>query len=77
MYIIITLKFKTKCYRRVYETEEEHNVRYWTFYKNMAKWELYNKWGNILLYWSTFKNKFISTLYVYIRFTAEWKALIG
>ncbi|XP_063690221.1 cathepsin F-like [Bolinopsis microptera] len=30
-------------HERVYETEEEHNVRYWTFYKNMAKWELYNK----------------------------------
>jgi len=30
-------------YERVYETEEEHNVRYWTFYKNMAKWELFNK----------------------------------
>lgn len=30
-------------YERVYTTEEEHNVRYWTFYKNMAKWELFNK----------------------------------
>jgi len=28
---------------RVYETEEEHNSRYWTFYKNMVKWEIYNK----------------------------------
>lgn len=30
-------------YNRVYDTEVEHNVRYWTFYKNMAKWELMNK----------------------------------
>jgi len=30
-------------FERAYETEEEHNVRYWTFYKNMAKWELFNK----------------------------------
>merc|ERR1712003_429509 len=30
-------------YERVYETVDEHNVRYWTFYKNMAKWELFNK----------------------------------
>ncbi|KAL5248953.1 hypothetical protein ACHWQZ_G017976 [Mnemiopsis leidyi] len=30
-------------YERVYETEDEHNVRYWNFYKNMAKWELFNK----------------------------------
>merc|ERR1719482_2612017 len=28
---------------RSYETEEEHNSRYWTFYKNMLQWELLNK----------------------------------
>ena len=28
---------------RTYETEEEHNSRYWTFYKNMLQWELMNK----------------------------------
>jgi len=28
---------------RTYETEEEHNSRYWTFYKNMLEWELMNK----------------------------------
>jgi len=28
---------------REYSTEVEHNVRYWTFYKNMAKWELMAK----------------------------------
>jgi len=26
-----------------YESEAEHNYRYWTFYRNMAKWELLNK----------------------------------
>eukprot|EP00116_Pleurobrachia_bachei_P013696 sb/3473958/ len=28
---------------KVYESEVEHNVRYWTFFKNMAKWELLQK----------------------------------
>ena len=30
-------------YERSYDTEEEHNSRYWTFYKNMLQWELMNK----------------------------------
>ena len=30
-------------HERSYETEEEHNSRYWTFYKNMLQWELLNR----------------------------------
>jgi len=30
-------------YNRTYKTDEEHNSRYWTFYKNMLQWELMNK----------------------------------
>ena len=33
----------TTQHSRTYETEEEHNSRYWTFYKNMLQWELMNK----------------------------------
>lgn len=30
-------------HKKSYETDDEHNLRYWTFYKNMAKWELLNE----------------------------------
>jgi len=28
---------------REYHTEAEHNFRYWTYYRNMAKWEMLNE----------------------------------
>ena len=33
----------TAQHERSYDTEEEHNSKYWTFYQNMLQWELMNK----------------------------------